>query len=135
MSNSDDDRRREHPGERFQDSVIQQNLKELSDQLNEEDLGEHHNTRGHNQIELYRKNGTTVSLFQFEQGAHIPEHKVEDGSVMIQVLEGKLCFQTEDAETHLHPQDEDVVVLEPDTPHSVQAEKPTRMLLTIMREE
>lgn len=134
MSGSNDDRRREHPGERFAQSVIQQDLKELSRQLDEEDLGVGHSEQGHNQIELYRHNNTTVTLFNLDKGAHINEHAVEDGSVMIQVLEGKLCFQTGNADAHLHPEDEQVVVLEPGIEHSIQAEKDSRVLLTIMRD-
>lgn len=134
MSSSDEERRREYPGERFAQSVIQQDLSELSRQLDEEELGDGHNEQGHNQIELYRHNNTTVSLFNFEQGAHIADHAVEDGSVMIQVLDGKLCFQTEDADTHLHPEDEQVIILEPGIEHSIQAEKDSRVLLTIMRD-
>lgn len=130
---AENDRRREHPGERFAQSVIHQNLDNLTEQLENEDLGAGHGERGHNQIELYRHGGTTVSLFVFEQGGFIDNHSVEDGSVMIQVLDGKLCFQTKDAETHLHPEGNEIVTLEPGIEHSVQAEKPSRMLLTIMR--
>lgn len=134
MSDDTNDRRREHPGERFAQSVIQQDLDELTEQLKDEELGPGHGTRNHNQIELYRHGGTTVSLFVFEQGGYINDHSVEDGSVMIQILDGKLCFQTKDAETHLHPEGKDIVTLEPGVEHSVQAEKPTRLLLTIMRD-
>lgn len=134
MSDDNNERRREHPGKRFSQSIIHQNLDELTDQLDTEDPGSGHGTHDHNQIELYRHGGTTVSLFVFEQGGYIDDHSVEDGAVMIQVLEGKLCFQTRDAETHLHPEENEMISLEPGIEHSVQAEKPTRMLLTIMRD-
>lgn len=128
-----EERRREYPGERFAQSVIQQDLVKLSRELKQEDLGSGHGERGHNQIELYRHKGTTVSLFYFEQGGHIPDHLVEDGSVIIQVLEGTICFQTKDAETHIHPASENLVILEPGIKHSIQAETESRVLLTIIR--
>jgi len=46
---------------------------------------------------------------------------------------GTICFQTEDAETHLHPAQETTVILEPGVTHSIQAETDSRVLLTIMR--
>ena len=128
-----EDRRRQYPGERFARSVIQQDLDKISRELKQEELGEAHERLGHNQIELYRHGGTTVSLFVFDQGGHLPEHVVEDGAVMIQVLEGTVCFQTEDAETHIHPPENNVVFLEPGIEHSLQAETEARVILTIMR--
>lgn len=135
MSQPQEDRRREYPGDRFSQRIIQQDLDEVARQLREEEFGEGHLEQGHNQIELYREGGTTVSLFVMEKGAHLREHTVDDGSVMIQVLEGTLCLQTEDAEDHLHPGQNSLVVLEAGVGHSIQAEKPSRFLLTIMRDQ
>lgn len=134
MAPSEEDRRREYPGDRFSKRIIEQDLDEVARQLQEEAFGEGHAELGHNQIELYRRGGTTVSLFVFEQGGHLPEHAVEDGSVMIHVLEGKLCFRTEEAEKHVHPGENSVLILESGIRHSVRAETPSRMLVTIMRD-
>jgi len=92
MSCTSDSRPREYPGNRFSKRIIEQDLNELAEELRDEEFGEGHSEKGHNQIELYRHNATTVSLFMFEQGGHLPEHSVEDGSAVIRVLKRKLCF-------------------------------------------
>lgn len=134
MSPSEQDRRREYPGERFSRKIIEQDLDEVAEKLKEEEFGEGHMEQGHNQIELYRHGNTTVSFFVLDEGAHLKEHTVDDGSVMIQVRKGKICFQTEEAQEHLHPEENSIIILEPGVAHSVQAEQSSQILVTIIRD-
>lgn len=129
----DEERRREYPGDRFSKRILEQDLNQLTEQLRNEELGKGHLEQGHNQIELYRQNGTTVSLFVLEEGAELPEHSVDDGSVMIQVLEGKIRVETDDTEDPLTPNTNTVVTLASGIGHSIRADEPSRLLLTIMR--
>jgi quercetin dioxygenase-like cupin family protein len=129
---SPDDRRREKPSDRFDTSIMEINLDEIAEKLDEEEPV-HDEEQPHRQIELFRHEGKTVSLMELDSGAHIPEHRVEDGVVVIQILEGKLCFQSDPQDHHDHYEQRDMLFLEPDTPHSVQAETDCRFLLTIMR--
>lgn len=133
MTPPDEERTREYPGDRFSHDIIQQNLDQLTDQLRSEEFGEGHLEQGHNQIELYRHGGTTVSLFVMAEGAELPEHSVDDGSVMIQVLDGRLTFRSENSEETLNSEENDVIVVESGVKHSVTAKEESRMILTIMR--
>lgn len=133
MSPSEADRRREYPGDRFSKRVIEQDLDDLAEQLRNEELGEGHLEQGHNQIELYRRNGTTVSLFVLEEGSELPEHSVDDGAVMIQVLEGSITVGTDDTDEALTPDENSVVTLASGIGHSIRADEPSRLILTIMR--
>jgi quercetin dioxygenase-like cupin family protein len=130
----EEERTREYPGDRFSHDIIQQNLDQLTDQLRSEEFGKGHLEQGHNQIELYRHGGTTVSLFLMAEDAELPEHSVDDGSVMIQVLDGRLTFRSENSEGTLTSEENDVIVVESGITHGVKAEEKSRMVLTIMRE-
>lgn len=134
MAPPEEERTREYPGDRFSHDIIQQNLDQLTDQLRSEEFGKGHLEQGHNQIELYRHGGTTVSLFLMAEDAELPEHSVDDGSVMIQVLDGRLTFRSENSEGTLTSEENDVIVVESGITHGVKAEEKSRMVLTIMRE-
>lgn len=134
MATSDEERRREYPGDRFSQRVLEQDLDELAEKLNREDLGEGHLEQGHNQIELYRRGGTTVSLFVLEDGAELPEHSVDDGSVMIHVLQGAVDIDVDDNDASLASGKNDVVTLDAGVGHTIRAEEASRLLVTIMRD-
>lgn len=134
MPLADEERRREYPGDRFSKRILEQDLDELAEQLHNEELGEGHLEQGHNQIELYRHDGTTVSLFVIDEGAELPEHTVDDGSVMIQVLDGDLELETEDGEEPLSPGANSVVTLGPGVQHKLHAQTASRLIVTIMRD-
>lgn len=133
MTVSDEERQREYPGDRFAERVIEQDLDALAERLNNEEFGEGHLEQGHNQIELYRHDGTTVSMFVMDEGASLPEHSVEDGSVMIQVIDGKVTVNCDGTDDSPQPDTNTVITLQPGVAHSIEAEAPSRLLVTIMR--
>jgi quercetin dioxygenase-like cupin family protein len=128
-----EERRREYPGDRFSQRVLEQDLGSLADRLQDEEFGDGHLEQGHNQIELYRQDGTTVSLFVMNEGAELPEHSVSDGSVMIQVLDGDIEVETGDSEEPLSSEENSVVTLGPGIKHKVRAQTSSRLMVTIMR--
>jgi len=132
LNSPSDERRREAPEKRFEGNILELNLDESIQQLKDEPPV-HDEEQSHRQVELFRHEGRTVSLMELDAGATIPEHSVEDGPVMIQVLDGTLCFQSEDEDHHGHYESNDLLFLKPGTLHSVQAETDSRFLLTIMR--
>ena len=85
---------------------------------------------GHRQIALHKTSNTTLALFAFDAGGHMPQHRAH-GTVIIQVLKGRLRVATPDAEHALSAGQ--VLVLAPDVPHDVNADDAAQMLLTVSR--
>lgn len=133
MSSNDDKRKRDYPGDRFSERIIEQDLGELIDQLKDEpdDFDDGHLEQGRNQIELYRQGSTTVSLIILQSDAELPEHSVADGSTMVQVLSGSIKLRTDDGV--LDREKGTVTTLQQGITHAVEAQEPTALLLTIMR--
>lgn len=68
-----------------------------------------------------------------DEGAELPEHTVDDGSVMIQVLTGKIQLLTGESDNTLSLEDNKVITLGEGVNHTIRAEEATQLLLTIMR--
>ncbi|MFB6347439.1 MAG: hypothetical protein ABEK50_17095 [bacterium] len=134
MAVDDEERRREYPGNRFSRQILRQDLSELTQRLNDEEFGEGHLEQGHNQIELYRQNGTTVSLFVLDEGAVLPEHSVDDGSVMIQVLDGRIRLEAGSGTEDIQAGGGTVVTLQEGVSHGITATESSRLIVTIMRD-
>ncbi len=122
---SDDERLRQSPGERFANPERLINL----DQAFQELLDEPHEAiEGHRQISLAKREGFSLLLFAFEEGATMPDHEV-DGEVTIHVLEGELHIDTD--EHHHEIEAGEVLILSPQVTHDVDAQAESRMLLTV----
>ena len=87
--------------------------------------------QGHRQMMLYRHGRTSVSLFAFEAGGGLREHKT-NGTVLIQSLEGRLTVHA-GGEEHDLPAGR-LLVMSPGVPHDVTAVLESRMLLTVSLE-
>ena len=87
--------------------------------------------QGHRQKMLYRHGSTSVSLFLFEAGAGLREHKT-NGTVFIQALDGRLTVHA-GGDEHDLPAGR-LLVMSPRVPHDVTAVVRSRMLLTVSLE-
>jgi quercetin dioxygenase-like cupin family protein len=67
-------------------------------------------------------------LFTFEAGGSLPEHRAP-GQVVIHCLRGELAVAANGAGHRLTAGE--VLVLEPDVPHAVEAVAESEMLLTV----
>jgi quercetin dioxygenase-like cupin family protein len=77
---------------------------------------------------LYRHGGTSVSLFLFEAGKGLREHRTS-GTVLIQALAGHLTIHA-DGRAHDLPAGR-LLVMSPRVPHDVTAVVSSQMLLTV----
>ena len=119
------DRTRAHPAERFAPSSQVFDLDAAVAELSAEPTA---SQRGHRQKTLYRHGTSSLSLFVFERGAELREHRTS-GTVFIQVLRGRMVIGA-GGERHEVPAGR-VLVMSPGVPHDLRAEEPTHMLLTI----
>jgi quercetin dioxygenase-like cupin family protein len=131
MGNDDEERLRVKPSDRFEGDLHKFDLDAELKRIRSEDLSEEHLRQGHRQIELQRDNGTTLSLYHFEPDGTIPEHSLDDGLVIIHVLDGKVTVKTDDGDVSL--EGDDLVTLKPDLAHSLEAQQESHLLLTISR--
>jgi len=83
---------------------------------------------GHRQISLLHRGPLRLLLFAFEAGGSLPAHHAP-GQVVIQALTGRLEVTTPHGRVELGPGQ--VIVLEPELPHSISAVVASQMLLTI----
>jgi quercetin dioxygenase-like cupin family protein len=125
MNQDSQPRLREHPVSRFEGDQHLFDLNQLKEQLSSE---QHAATDGHRQIAFYHYGSVTKVLFAFEAGGNMEEHQA-NGVVSIHVLEGGLEVSAQ-GESHLL-QDGQILMLAPNVPHSVRAERPSKMLLTV----
>jgi len=123
---SNESRLRQHPSERFAASEKLIKLDQEIDALRNEP---HKGIGGHRQKALYRHGPIECIVFVFEQGGCLTDHKVADGPIAIQVLEGALCVKTPDAQYEMTQ--DSLLLLAPGVVHSVNASQPSRMLLTV----
>lgn len=84
--------------------------------------------QGHRQKMLYRHGGTSVSLFLFDAGAGLREHRT-NGTVLIQALSGRLRVEAEGRPHEVSAGR--LLVMSPGVPHDVHALEASRMLLTV----
>jgi quercetin dioxygenase-like cupin family protein len=83
---------------------------------------------GHRQVTLFKHPTSTMSVFYFEAGSGLPEHKA-DGFVTIHVLKGRMAVKTADNAHDLTAGQ--IVVLSPGVRHSITAGENSEMLLII----
>jgi quercetin dioxygenase-like cupin family protein len=125
IRNSDADRLRKHPSERF-DPVHQ--LIDLGAAAAELAAEAAAAPGRHRQKTLIRFGRTTVALFHFTAGSTMPEHLTK-GSVTIHVLEGRMTVRTPDQSYDLGAGQ--MLVLAPGVKHDLHAQVESRMLLTV----
>ena len=119
------DRTRAHPQERFAPSAQTFDLNAATQELKSEPTAA---AQGRRQKTLYRHGNSSLSLFLFEAGAGMKEHRAA-GTVFIQVLKGRLTVQAQGERHDLSAGR--VLVMAPEVPHDVYAEEASRMLLTV----
>ena len=72
----------------------------------------------------------SLTLFAFDQGEGLSTHAAP-GDAIVQVLDGEVSLTIGDKEVVAKPGE--VVVMPADVPHSVNAVKPFKMLLTVVK--
>ena len=125
MSDTDPDRLRTPPRERFSGDTKIVDTERVFDELAGESRG---GVDGHRQITLFKSGTSSIVAFLFEEGGRLPEHQA-DGVAAIQVIEGRLDVQTPD--DHHAVGEDGVLILRPGVPHEVEAVEPSKMLLTV----
>ena len=83
---------------------------------------------GHRQAGLIHRGPLRLLLFAFEPGGRLPEHRAP-GQVVIHCLRGELTVEAAGSRQRLGGGE--VLVLQPDVPHSVEALAESEMLLTV----
>lgn len=126
-----EDRNREHPRERFAFREKVFDLDQLTHEIEREPLSSPHVRQGHRQITLIRDHPETVALYTFEKDGYLVEHSV-DGMTTIHVLDGLIEIETDET-THQLSSGQ-VLILDENVPHRVEAKESSRMLLTISRD-
>jgi quercetin dioxygenase-like cupin family protein len=118
-------------GEILSDSVAHQELDEVVSDLREavDDSAEN----DYESVSLYNDDRLIRLLYYFEKGSYFTDRIVDRGTAILDVLEGKMCFQSGDV--HIHPRAGETFYLESGTSHSLQADKPSTVLITIIKEE
>lgn len=81
-----------------------------------------------NAITVFKTNGLRIVLIALHEGAEMVEHTVK-GHISIQVLQGKIKFNTEHKSIELNKGQ--MLALHERIPHSVVARKETIFLLTL----
>lgn len=116
---------RQPPRERFAGAEHLFDLEAAAEALALESSGERD---GHRQITLFREDGLTVILFDFEAGGFLRDHSAS-GLVTVQALAGELRMTTPEGEHAMRPGA--LLVLRPGVHHDVRAVTASRMLLTV----
>ena len=122
---SQNERRRQPPGERF---AGEQHVFDLNASARDLRAEAHPPQRGHRQITLFHRPPVTQALFTFDPGAELPDHAAR-GLVTIHVLDGALTVEAEGQSHDLGAGG--LLVLGPGTRHSVRARDAAVMLLTV----
>jgi quercetin dioxygenase-like cupin family protein len=117
-------------GEILSDSVAHQEWEEVVSDLREAVDGSSEND--YESVSLYNDDRLIRLLYYFEKGSYFTDRIVDRGTTILDVLEGKMCFQSGDV--HVHPRTGETFYLEPGTSHSLQADKPSTVLVTIIKE-
>jgi quercetin dioxygenase-like cupin family protein len=119
------ERVRVHPEERFASPAQKFDLDAVARDLAAEPTA---TAQGHRQRMLFRRGNATLSLFLFDAGAALREHRT-NGTVLIQVLRGRMTV-TAGGERHDLPGGS-VLSMAAGVPHDVYADVASRMLLTV----
>jgi quercetin dioxygenase-like cupin family protein len=122
---SPDERLRPPPQEREAGPQLELDLTATIRALRDE---AHAATDGHRQISVLHRGHVRLVLFAFEAGGRLPPHRAP-GLVLIHVLAGTLRVRTP-ARTHEVGAGE-ILVLDPDLEHAVEALEASDMLLTV----
>lgn len=122
---TDPEHLRQPPRERFAGTEHLFDLEAAAEALAREPAGERD---GHRQITLFREDGVTVILFDFEAGGYLRDHSAA-GLVMVQVLSGELRMTTPEGERVMRQ--DALLLLRPGIHHDVRAVSASRMLLTV----
>jgi len=123
-----DNRLREPPRLRFKGAEKKFSLVEQFDALPSESVMRH----GHMQKTLYKHGPMTTAIFSIRSGAGLNRHEL-DGESIIHVIKGRVQVHTPTA-THEVKRDE-ILLLDPKTPHDVNALEDTEMVMTVVLEE
>jgi quercetin dioxygenase-like cupin family protein len=83
---------------------------------------------GHRQITLFRGNGISIVLFDFDADGVLKDHAA-DGYVTVLVLTGAIRVTTAGQEYSMEAGS--LLVLAPGISHDLRAETPSRVLLTV----
>jgi quercetin dioxygenase-like cupin family protein len=127
-TNNPAERIRVRPEERFASPAQKFDLEGVARDLAAEPTA---TAQGHRQRMLFRRGNATLSLFLFEAGAALREHRT-NGTVLIQVLQGRMAV-TAGGERHDLPGGS-VLSMAAGVPHDVYADVASRMLLTVCLE-
>ena len=76
--------------------------------------------------------GLSITLFAFDQGEGLSTHAAS-GDAMVHVLDGEVQLTIGGKE--VHAKTGEIVVMPAEIPHSVNAVKPFKMLLTVVRKK
>lgn len=125
MTDAEPGRLRERPSHRFSGDTRAFDLLRIYEELADEP---HDAIEGHRQIALFKDESTTVVAFLFEEGGELPEHRA-DGLATLHVLDGRLEIET--PEEHHEIADDGMLIIRPGIAHSVRAQEPSKMILTV----
>ncbi len=117
-------------GENLTDEVHYQNI---NDKLVQDLKAESEERNGYGSVLLYDDGNISRILYYFDSGAHETDRKVDNGSVILDVLSGKLCLQADEDQVHIHPVEGESIYLKAGVNHSIQADKPSTILMTIVK--
>ncbi len=118
-------------GEELSRSVRHQKWEDIVSDLRE--TVENEGTeKGYDSVSLYSDDRIVRLLYYFEKGGYFTDRIVDRGTAVLDVLEGKMCFQAGDV--HVHPREGETFYLKSGTSHSLQADKPSTLLVTIIKE-
>jgi quercetin dioxygenase-like cupin family protein len=120
-----EERLRQHPAERFAGPEHRLVLRDEIAALRQE---AHPPIDGHRQMTIFHRGPARLVLFAFERGGRLSDYIVP-GFVTIQVLDGALRVETERASYEL--QSGDLLILDPETRHNVEAVTQADMLLGV----
>jgi quercetin dioxygenase-like cupin family protein len=83
---------------------------------------------GHRQITLFRAEGVSIVLFDFDADGRLKDHAA-DGYVTVQVITGEIRMTTASQEYSMEAGS--LLVLRPGVTHDLRAETASRVLLTV----
>lgn len=122
-------RLRPHPADRFAGAS---HAFDLLDSLAKLRAETHAGESGHRQVTIFHRAPVTQVLFSFDAGGELADHAA-NGLVTIHAIEGRLTVEAE-GETYSLSANQ-LVVLSPGVRHSVKADEPSAMLLTVHLEK
>ena len=125
MKRIEPERLRPPPRERFAPDTLAFDLELAFQRLAEES---HEGVDGHRQITLFKGGSFTVVAFLFDADGTFPRHQA-DGIVTLHLLDGHLDVHTNTGRFALG--EHGLLVLQPQVPFSVHADRESRMVMTV----